>query len=46
LKGSGIIVCTFTFFKKSADAVALNADVLINGAKRSDLLLPLEQSNQ
>jgi hypothetical protein len=45
LKGSGAIVCTFTFSRKSADAVALNADVLINGAKRSDMLLPLEQNN-
>lgn len=43
LKGSGLMVHKFVFFRKSADAVALNADVLINGAKRSDVSLTLEQ---
>jgi hypothetical protein len=43
LKGSGLMVHKFVFLRKSADAVALNADVLINGAKRSDVSLTLEQ---
>jgi len=45
LKGSGAMVYKFVFLRKSADAVALNAVILIDGAKRSDLSLTLEQSS-
>ncbi|MEX1140151.1 MAG: hypothetical protein WEB33_07240 [Bacteroidota bacterium] len=45
LKGSGTMVFTLVFFRKSADAVALNAEILIDGAKRSDVSLTLEQSS-
>lgn len=43
LKGSGPMVYKFFFSRKSADAVALNADILIDGAKRSEVSLTLEQ---
>ncbi len=43
LRGSGPMAHKFIFSRKSADAVALNADILINGAKRSNLSLTLEQ---
>ncbi|MEX2116756.1 MAG: hypothetical protein WEB37_07710 [Bacteroidota bacterium] len=45
LRGSGAMVYKFIFSRKSADAVALNADIMIDGAKRSDLSLTLEQSS-
>jgi len=45
LKGSGAMSYEFIFFRKSADAVALNADIMINGAKRSDVSVTLEQSS-
>lgn len=43
LRGSEPMVYKFVFLRKSADAVALNADILIDGAERSNVSLTLEQ---